>query len=389
MSEAHPGTGRPDLDSPEHIRIFVEAFYEGMLADSILGPIFLDVAAIELDQHLPLIRAYWEKLLLGSREYRRHTMNIHRELAAQRSLQKVDFERWLTFFVTTMDRLFSGPMADRAKQLATNIAINMHNTLHPEAPVETIEPIAELRFPPLALPALRALGPAVLPPRPPARRCPLRLALSLTRQREPRGRNRERIGQLRMVTAAIEPLSTVADTRALPWARPLRRPGHDGRSILAAGGVAMAAQPEVLSQPFELGFTYTRSTGPVVGRFLTELRQRRVVGIRGSDGRVLMPPVEFDPVTAEALSEFVPVDDQGTVTSWSWVSQPLSKHPFQHPFGWGLIVLDGADPPLLHCIDAGHVDAMRTGMRVRARWADEPAGHIRDILCFEPVEEIA
>ena len=30
------------------------------------------------------------------------------------------------------------------------------------------------------------------------------------------------------------------------------------------------SQPEVLSQAFELGFTYTRSTGPVVGRFLTE-----------------------------------------------------------------------------------------------------------------------
>lgn len=151
----------------------------------------------------------------------------------------------------------------------------------------------------------------------------------------------------------------------------------------------MASEPNVLSQPFELGFTYTRSTGPIIGRFLTELKQRRVVGIRGSDGRVLLPPVEYDPVTAEALSEFVSVEDQGTVTSWCWVRQPLSKHPLQHPFAWALIQLDGADTPLLHCVDAGHVDGMRTGMRVRACWADEPAGHITDIRCFEPVEEIA
>jgi uncharacterized OB-fold protein len=27
---------------------------------------------------------------------------------------------------------------------------------------------------------------------------------------------------------------------------------------------------------------------------------------------------------------------------------------------------------------------MRTGMRVRARWAEQPAGDIRDIVCFEP-----
>jgi uncharacterized OB-fold protein len=35
-------------------------------------------------------------------------------------------------------------------------------------------------------------------------------------------------------------------------------------------------------------------------------------------------------------------------------------------------------------VDAGSAAAMRTGMRVRARWADRPAGHIRDIACFEP-----
>ena len=34
------------------------------------------------------------------------------------------------------------------------------------------------------------------------------------------------------------------------------------------------SQPEILNQAFELGYTYTRSTGPVVGRFLTELRAR-------------------------------------------------------------------------------------------------------------------
>jgi hypothetical protein len=30
---------------------------------------------------------------------------------------------------------------------------------------------------------------------------------------------------------------------------------------------------------------------------------------------------------------------------------------------------------------------MATGMRVRARWAAEPVGHIRDIVCFEPAAD--
>ena len=70
------------------------------------------------------------------------------------------------------------------------------------------------------------------------------------------------------------------------------------------------SQPDVLHQSFELGYTYTRSVGPVVGRFLTELKRRKIVGIKSSDGRVIVPPMEYDPETADALSEFVEVGQQ-------------------------------------------------------------------------------
>ncbi len=146
----------------------------------------------------------------------------------------------------------------------------------------------------------------------------------------------------------------------------------------------MSAEPEVLSQAFTLGFTYTRSTGPVVGRFLTELRDRKLVGIKGSDGRVIVPPMEYDPVTAEELSEFVELPDTGVVTTWSWVKEPRKKHPLDKPFAWAMIQLDGADVPMLHCIDAGSESAMSTGMRVKVRWAEETRGMITDIACFEP-----
>jgi len=46
---------------------------------------------------------------------------------------------------------------------------------------------------------------------------------------------------------------------------------------------------------------------------------------------------------------------------------------------------DGADTAMLHAVDGGTPAGMRTGMRVRARWAAEPVGHIRDIECFEPL----
>ncbi len=143
------------------------------------------------------------------------------------------------------------------------------------------------------------------------------------------------------------------------------------------------SEPEILRQEFELGFTYTRSTGPVVGRFLTELRDRKIVGTRGSDGKVYVPPMEFDPVTASELDEFVEVADTGEVMSWCWVKSPRDSHPFDHPFAWAMVKLDGADVPMVHAVDAGGEDAMSTGMRVKVRWAAETRGHITDIACFE------
>lgn len=141
-------------------------------------------------------------------------------------------------------------------------------------------------------------------------------------------------------------------------------------------------QPELLSQDFELGFTYTRSTGPVVGRFLTELRDRVIVGIKGSDGKVYVPPMEYDPVTAEELSEFVEVGQSGEVVSWCWVKEPRDSHPSEVPFAWAMIRLDGADVPMVHVLRANAESEISTGMRVTARWADETRGFITDIDGF-------
>ena len=145
------------------------------------------------------------------------------------------------------------------------------------------------------------------------------------------------------------------------------------------------SQPEVLSQAFELGFTYTRSTGPVVGRFLTELRDRKIVGNKASDGRVIVPPMEYDPDSAEALTEFVEVGQEGEIVSWCWVSEPRDAHPLDQPFAWAMVKLDGADVPMIHCVAATAESDLATGARVRATWADETVGFITDIRCFELV----
>ena len=142
-----------------------------------------------------------------------------------------------------------------------------------------------------------------------------------------------------------------------------------------------------LQAPVTVAFDYTRSTGPVLGRFLTGLRDGVVVGGRTSDGTVMVPPPEYDPVTHQQLDDFVEVAPTGAVTSWSWVPEPVAGQPLDRPFAFALVTLDGADAPLLHALDVASPDQVETGMRVRVRWAEERTGVITDIACFEPDSE--
>lgn len=135
---------------------------------------------------------------------------------------------------------------------------------------------------------------------------------------------------------------------------------------------------------FTLAFPYKRSVGPVIGAFLGGLRDGQLLGIRTAAGRVLVPPLEYDPETGEATGELVEVGSAGTVTGWTWNANPVSAQPLERPFAWVLVKLDGADTSLLHALDVASSDEVKTGMRVSVRWSEEREGHVRDIACFEP-----
>jgi uncharacterized OB-fold protein len=139
------------------------------------------------------------------------------------------------------------------------------------------------------------------------------------------------------------------------------------------------AEQEVLSAPSVVEYPFTRTTGPVIGAFFTALREGFIVGIKGADGQVIVPPVEYDPVTSAELTELVEVGDAGEVTTWAWVTEPTPDQPLADPFAWALIKLDGADTPMLGAVAAESIDAIATGSRVTPVWAEEREGHINDL----------
>jgi uncharacterized protein len=146
-------------------------------------------------------------------------------------------------------------------------------------------------------------------------------------------------------------------------------------------------QDDVLTASYVLEYKYRRSCGPVVGRFLAALKDGRLEGVRAADGRVIVPPTEYDQHGAPT-GEPVALAGTGTVTAWSWVARPRANHPLERPFAWALVRLDGADTALLHAVDAVEESRIKTGVRVRARFAaaESRVGHIRDLACFELVD---
>ncbi|MEZ4287867.1 MAG: zinc ribbon domain-containing protein [Polyangiales bacterium] len=62
---------------------------------------------------------------------------------------------------------------------------------------------------------------------------------------------------------------------------------------------------EVLHAPYVLEYTYTRNTGPIIGRFLEGLRYQELYGVKTADGRVLCPAAEYDESGEATTGEFV------------------------------------------------------------------------------------
>lgn len=108
------------IESRADIDILVNEFYSKVRNDSLIGPIFNDVAKVDWQEHIPKLINFWSDLLLGEDTYQGRPFPPHIPL----NLEISHFERWLTLFIQTVDENFVGLKADEAKQRALGIARN-------------------------------------------------------------------------------------------------------------------------------------------------------------------------------------------------------------------------------------------------------------------------
>jgi hemoglobin len=107
-----------DIETDADVRTLVDTFYAAIREDELLNPIFTDVAQVDWAHHLPKMYAFWSGLIFGKPGYVGQPFAAHVPLPVGRE----HFARWLGLFRATVDRLFAGPAANRAKDAAASIA---------------------------------------------------------------------------------------------------------------------------------------------------------------------------------------------------------------------------------------------------------------------------
>jgi hemoglobin len=122
VREAQRPAPTRDLDSPEEIAEMVRRFYADVAMDDLLGPMFNDVARVDWSEHLPKLTAFWCRALLELPGYVGNPFRAHSLVHEKRAFTPAHFERWLSLFHETLELGWTGPRADRAADLADNVA---------------------------------------------------------------------------------------------------------------------------------------------------------------------------------------------------------------------------------------------------------------------------
>ncbi|WP_436788260.1 group III truncated hemoglobin [Yinghuangia sp. YIM S10712] len=120
---------RADIASRDDIVLLLEDFYTAAFADDLLGHVFLDVARMDLEAHLPRLADFWEVALLRRGSYRGNALQPHQTLHAQFPLTAAHFTRWTQLWANTVGARFTGPVARRAVVQAERVAAAMRKRL--------------------------------------------------------------------------------------------------------------------------------------------------------------------------------------------------------------------------------------------------------------------
>ena len=115
-----PASRRPIADIAD-VELLVRRFYQAVIPDPLLGPIFHDFG-VDWSEHIPKLVGFWASRLLGVPAYVGNTVAAHQPVLDRCPFGSAELERWVELWYETVDELFVGEVADLAKARARNAA---------------------------------------------------------------------------------------------------------------------------------------------------------------------------------------------------------------------------------------------------------------------------
>ena len=112
-----------DIETYEDVVKLIDSFYTKVQVDPMLSPAFFDVAQVDWPNHLPRMYQFWETVLFSKPGYKGNPAEIHSKLDEKMKAQGLEltlahFDLWIGLFQETVDELFEGERAEKAKSSA-------------------------------------------------------------------------------------------------------------------------------------------------------------------------------------------------------------------------------------------------------------------------------
>lgn len=120
------------IETREDINILVKKFYAKIRIDELLGPIFNShIPDDNWPEHLEKLTDFWETNLFGVAKFKGNPSQKHRDIDKNLdySITQVHFGTWLQLWFQTIDELYEGELAEKAKRAARKMATGQFLTI--------------------------------------------------------------------------------------------------------------------------------------------------------------------------------------------------------------------------------------------------------------------
>ena len=150
------------------------------------------------------------------------------------------------------------------------------------------------------------------------------------------------------------------------------------------------SEKKILFNEWTPNAQYAWDAGVAIGRYLAELKEGRLIGVRCNKcRRTVIPPRNFCEWCFRPMDDWVYLPDTGTVNTFSLCYVTWDMRYLTEPEISAVIDIDGTKPlvGIMHMLGDVESDAVHIGMKVQAEWkpAEEREGSILDIRYFRPV----